>query len=212
MDHFRVILKVLKEHQLLSKYNICEFLLRLMACLGHIISSEGIEVNTKKTEVVKNWLRPLTPTDIRNILGLSGYYKRFVYDFSSIASRLTTLTQKSVKFEWLEACERRFQVLKDRLTCALAFTLLESTKGFVVYCDASWVSLGYVLMQYGKVVTYACRQLKVHEKNYLTHDLKLVVIMFDLKMWRHYRYGVHVDVYTIHKSLQYVFTLKEFSL
>ena len=122
---------------------------------------------------------------------------------------LTILTQKSVKFYWPEACERSFQVLKDRLTSALVFTLSEGTKVFVVYCDASRVVLGFVLMQHGKVVAYASRQLKVHEKNYPTHDLELVAVEFALKIWRHYLYGVHVDVYTNHKSLQYMFTQKE---
>ena len=115
--------------------------------------------------------RPLAPTDIRCFVGLDGYYKRFVYVFASIVSPLTTLTQKYVKFEWLEACKRSFQVLKDRLTSALVLTLPEGTKVFVVYCDASRVGLGCVLMQHGNVITYASRKLRIHEKNYPTHDL-----------------------------------------
>ena len=106
--------------------------------------------------------------------------------FASIASHLTTLTQKSVKFKWSEACERRFQILKDRLTSAPVLTLPKVTKGFVTYCDASRVGLGCVLMQHGKVIPYASRQLKVHDKNYQTHDLELAVVVFALKIWRHY--------------------------
>ena len=87
-------------------------------------------------EVVKSWPRPLTPTDIRSFFGLSSYCRRFVEGFASIASPLNTLTQKCKKFEWSEACERSFQMLKDRLTSALVLTLSEGTKGFVVYCDA----------------------------------------------------------------------------
>ena len=75
-----------------------------------------------------------------------------------------------------------------------------------MYCDASHVGLGCVLMQHGKVIAYASRKLKTHEKNYPTHDLELVAFVFALKIWRHYLYGVHVDVFTDHKSLQYVFT------
>ena len=118
--------------------------------------------------------------------------------FTSIASPLTTLTQKSVKFEWSEACERSF--LKDRLTSALVLTLLEGTKGFMVYCGASQLGLGCVLMQQGKVATYASRQHKVHEKNYPTRYLELAVVVFGLKIWRNYFYIVHVHVYTDHKS------------
>ena len=162
--------------------------------------------------MVKNWPRPLTLTNIRSFLGLADYYQRFVDSFASIASTLTTLTQKSMKFEWSEACEKSFQLLKDSLTSAPVLTLPEGTKGFVVYCDVSLVGLGCVLMQHGKVIAYAIRQLKVHERNYPTHDLELEAVVFSLKIWRHYLYGVHVDVFTNHKSLQYVFTQKELNL
>ena len=118
--------------------------------LGHIISSEGIEVDPRKTEVVKNWPRLLTPTDIRSFLGPAGYYRRFVIDFASIASPLTTLTLKSKKFECWRAWEGSFQILKDRLTSSPVLTLLKGTKYFVVYCDASRVGLGCVLCNMGK--------------------------------------------------------------
>ena len=91
-------------------------------------------------------------------------------------------------------------------------TAQEGKKGFVVYCDASRVGLGCVLMQHGKVVAYGSRQLKVHERNYPTHDIELAAMVFALKIFRHYLFGVHVDVYTDHKSLQYVFTQKELNL
>ena len=132
--------------------------------------------------------------------------------FASIASLLTTLTQKSVKFEWSESYERSFQVLKDTLTSTPLMTLPEGTKGFVVYCDTSRLGLDCILMKHGKVVTHAFRQLMVHVKNYPNHDLELVAVVFSLKIWRHYRYRVHVDMYTSHKSLHYVFTQKELNL
>ena len=130
----------------------------------------------------------------------------FMDGFASIASPLTTLTQKSKKFEWLEACERIFQILTDRLTFALMLTLPEGTKYFVVYCDASRVGLGCMLMHHRNVVAYASRKLKVHMRNYQAYDLELVAMVFALKIWSHYLYGVHVDVYTYNKSLKYVFT------
>ena len=176
-----------------------------MTFLGHIICSEGVEIDPKKIEAVRNWPKPLTPTDIRSFLGLSCYYRRFVAGFASIASPLNTLTQKSKKFEWSEACDRSLQMLKDRLTSAPVLTVLEGTKGFVVCCDASRVGLGCVLMKHGKVIVYASRKLQLHERNY-PHDLKLEAMVFALKIWRHYFYGVHVDVFTDHKSLQSVFT------
>ncbi|KAH0706582.1 hypothetical protein KY289_011658 [Solanum tuberosum] len=118
MKHLRMVLQVLKDQQLYDKFSKCEFWLRSVALLGHIVSSMGIEGNPKKSDAVKSWLRPLSSNDIRSFLGLAGYYRRFVEDFYSIASPLTTLTQKKSKFEWTEACEKSFQELKDRLTSA----------------------------------------------------------------------------------------------
>ncbi|WMV30124.1 hypothetical protein MTR67_023509, partial [Solanum verrucosum] len=108
-----------------------------------------------------------------NFLDLTGYYRSFVEGFSSISSPLTALTQKKAKFIWSKKCEKSFQELKDRLTFALVLTLLEGTDGFVVYCDASRIGLGCMLIQNGKVIAYALRKLKIYEKNYPTHDLEL---------------------------------------
>ena len=173
---------------------------------------EGIRVDPQKTEVVRNWPRPISPTDIQSFLGLAVDYCRFIEGFSSIASPMTRLTQKKVKFLWFESYEKSFQELKTRLTSAPILILPDGVDGFVVYYDASRVRLGCVLMQKGKVIAYAFRQLKPHEKNYPTHDLELAAVVFALKIWRHYLYGVHVDLFTDHKSLQYVFTQRELNL
>ena len=180
--------------------------------LGHIISSEGVEVDPRKMEAVENCPSPLTSNNIRRFLCLEGYYRRFKEAFMSIMSPLTTSTQNNKKFEWSKACEKSFQLLKDRLTSAPVLTLLEGTKGFVVYCDTSPVGLGCVPMQHGKVIAYDSRKLRVHERNYHTHDIELASVVFGLKNWRHYLYGVHVDVFTNHNSLQNVFTQKELNL
>ncbi|WMV58005.1 hypothetical protein MTR67_051390, partial [Solanum verrucosum] len=126
---------------------------------------------------------------------------RFVERFSSISSPLTKLTQKTTRFQWSKACKKRFQELKTQLTTALVLTLPQGRKGFVVYCDASRVKLGFVLMQNGEVIAYASKQLKIHEENYPTHDLELAAVVFALKIWCHYIYSVHMDVFTNHKSL-----------
>ena len=152
-----------------------------MAFLWNIISSERVEVDPRKTEAVKNWPRPLTTTDIRSLLGLAGYYRRFPDGLVYIVSPLTTLTQKCKKFEWSEACKKSFQLLKDSFTSALVLTLPEGTKGFVMYSDASCVGLGCFLMQHGKVIAYSFKKLKVLEQNYPTHDLELAAVLFALK-------------------------------
>ncbi|XP_075096435.1 uncharacterized protein LOC142174524 [Nicotiana tabacum] len=148
----------------------------------------------QKIEAVQNWPRPTTPTKVHSFLGLAGYYRRFVENFSSIAALMTKFTHKAVKFQWSDACERSFHELKKHLTSALVLTLPEGSEGYVVYCDAYRVRLGCVLMQHGKVIAYASRQLRKHEHNYPTHDIELVAIIFALKIWHHYLYGVHVDI------------------
>ncbi|WMV58966.1 hypothetical protein MTR67_052351 [Solanum verrucosum] len=154
--------------------------------------SMGIEVDHKKTDAVKSWARPLTPSDIIRVLGLADYYRRFVDGFSSIASPLTALTQKKAKFEWSEACEKSFQELKDRLVSALVMTLLEGTNGFVVYRDASRVGLGCVLMPNGKVIAYASRQLKhVHD---LAKDPSLIEAT---RMVREFMYVLPTDLTSV---------------
>ncbi|KAH0736064.1 hypothetical protein KY285_011771 [Solanum tuberosum] len=156
-NHLRIVLRVLKDQQLFAKFSKCEFWLRSVAFIGHIVSDKGIEVDPQKTDAVKSWPRPLSPSNL--------------IAFPLIPLR--TLTQKKVKFTWSKACEKSFQELKDRLTSTPVLTLPEGKNGFVVYCDASRNWLGCVLMQNGKVIAHASRQLKIHEKNYPTHDLEL---------------------------------------
>jgi hypothetical protein len=119
---------------------------------------------------------------------------------------MTELTRKDKAFAWSEACEKSFQELKKRLTTAPVLTLPDNHKNFVIYCDASRQGLGCVLMQEGKVVAYASRQLRPHEQNYPTHDLELATVVHALKIWRHYLIGNKCEIYTDHKSLKYIFT------
>ncbi|GKB63221.1 putative reverse transcriptase domain-containing protein [Tanacetum coccineum] len=112
---------------------------------------------------------------------------------------MTKLTQKKVKFEWGDKQEAAFQLLKQKLCSAPILALPEGSEDFIAYCDASKKGLGAVLMQREKVIAYASRQLKIHEKNYTTHDLELGAVVFALKIWRHYLYGTKCTVFTDHK-------------
>ncbi|GJR84882.1 putative reverse transcriptase domain-containing protein [Tanacetum coccineum] len=149
VEHLRLVLELLKKEKLYAKFSKCEFWLREMQFLG-------------------------TPTEVRSFLGLAGYYRRFIKNFSKIAKSLTILTQK---------------------------TLPDGSEDFVVYCDASGIGLGFVLMQRGKVIAYASRQLKIHKNNYTTHNLELGAVVFAFKIWRHYLYGINSVIYMDHKSL-----------
>nr|GEV05238.1 putative reverse transcriptase domain-containing protein [Tanacetum cinerariifolium] len=143
---------------------------------------QGLHVDPAKIEAVKNWASPTTPTEIRQFLGLAGYYRRFIKDFPKIAKYLTLLTQKDKKFVWGKDQEMAFKILKQKLCEAPILALPEGNDNFVVYCDASIQGLGAVLMQIEKVIAYASRQLKPHEKNYTTHDLELGAVVFALKI------------------------------
>ncbi|GJU01843.1 putative reverse transcriptase domain-containing protein [Tanacetum coccineum] len=160
-----------------------------LAFLGHVINGDDIHVDSSKIEAVRNWEAPRTPTEVRSFLGLAGYYRRFIENFSKMAKSLTVLTQKSKTFDWGEEQENAFQTLKDKLCNAHVLALPNGPEDFVVYCDESGIRLGCVLMQRGKVIAYASRQLRIYEKNYTTHDLELGAVIFALKIWRHYLYG-----------------------
>ncbi|GKC08245.1 putative reverse transcriptase domain-containing protein, partial [Tanacetum coccineum] len=190
-EHLKAILELLKKEELYAKFSKCEFWIPKVQFLGHVIDSQGIHVDPAKIESIKDWASPKTPTEIRQFLGLAGYYRRFIEGFSKIAKPMTKLTQKKVAFEWGDKQEAAFQTLKHKLCSAPILALPQGAENFIVYCDASHKGLGAVLMQNEKVIAYASRQLKIHEKNYTTHDLELGAVVFALKIWRHYLYGTN---------------------
>ena len=157
--HLRVVLETLIKEQLYAKLSRCEFWLTEVSFLRHIVSKEGIRVDPRKIEVVIEWKPPRNVTEIRSFLGQAGYYKRFVKGFSMISAPMTRLLQKNVKYEWSEKCQKSFEKLKAFLTEAPVLTQLTCGKEYVIFSDASLKGLGCVLMQEGKVVAYASRQL-----------------------------------------------------
>ncbi|GJW97356.1 putative reverse transcriptase domain-containing protein [Tanacetum coccineum] len=182
-EHLKAILELLKKEELYAKFSKCEFLILKAS--------------------------PKTPTEIRQFLSLVGYYRRFIEGFSKIAKSMTKFTQKGVKFYWGDKEEAVFLLIKQKLCSAPILALPEGIKDFVVYCDASHKGFGAILMQREKLIAYASRQFKIHEKNYTTHDLELGLVVFALKKWRHYLYGTKCTVFTDHKSLQHILDQKE---
>jgi len=211
-EHLRIVLQTLKQEQLHAKQSKCDFWLDRIAFLGHMISEEGISVDPSKIQAVKDWPIPRTVTEIKSFIGLAGYYRRFVQDFSKIAAPLTKLTRKGERYIWTEECTAAFEQLKQRLITAPILRTPSGRGGMVIYSDASGKGLGCVLMQHDHVIAYASRQLKPHERNYPTHDLELAAVIFALKIWRHYLLGDKVLIYTDHKSLKYIFTQKELNM
>nr|CAB3502823.1 unnamed protein product [Digitaria exilis] len=183
-EHLRLVMQRLREHQLYAKLSKCEFWLKEVSFLGHVLSNGGVAVDPKKVRDVLNWIPPQNVSEIRSFLGMAGYYRRFIEGFSKIAKPLTSLLEKNAKFVWTPQCQASFEELKKRLTTAPE----------------------------GRVVAYASRQLRIHELSYPTHDLELAAVVHALKIWRHYLIGHKCDIYTDHKSLKYVFTQSELNM
>ncbi|GJX33273.1 putative reverse transcriptase domain-containing protein [Tanacetum coccineum] len=169
----RIILELLRK---------CNFWIRIMQFLRHLIDSQGLHVDPVKIEAVKNWTSPTTPTE------------------------------KNKNYIWGEEQESAFQLLKQKLCNAPILALPEGNDDFVIYCDATLQGLGAVLMQREKVIAYASRQFKPHKENYTTHDLEFRAVVFALKIWRHYLYGTKYIVFTDHKSLQHILRQKELNM
>ncbi|GKA56707.1 putative reverse transcriptase domain-containing protein [Tanacetum coccineum] len=131
-NHLRIILELLRKEKLYAKFSKCDFWIRIVQFHGHLIDSQGLHVDPAKIEVVKNWTSPTTPTEVRQFLGLTGYYRRFIEGFSKIAKPLTKLTQKNKSYIWDEEQESAFQLYKQKLCEALILALPEGNDDFVV--------------------------------------------------------------------------------
>jgi hypothetical protein len=206
------VLQRLREHHLYVKLSKCNFWLKEIKFLGHTISQAGITVDPDKVQEVMNWKPPTTVRQIRSFLGLAGYYRRFILDFSRIAKPITELLKKEAKFVWGQKCEDAFHAFRQHLTTAPVLAQPDSSKPFDVYCDASGTRLGCVLMQDNRVISYASRALRPHEQNYPTHDLELAAVVHAVKMWRHYLMGTHCNIFTDHKNLKYIFTQADLNM
>jgi len=211
-EHLRIVLHTLKDQLIYAKLSKCEFWLKKVSFLGHVISQGGIVVDPSKIEVVLEWEGPKSIFEIRSFLGLAGYYQKFIESFSKLALPLTKLTRKGQVFVWDTQCEHSFQSFKEKLMTSPMLVLPNPREPFEMYCDASKIGLGGILMQNGQVVAYASRQLKTQERNHPIHDLELVVVVFALKMWRHYLFGSKFEHFSDHKNLKYLFSQKKLNM
>jgi ribonuclease HI len=149
---------------------------------------------------------------IRSLLRLAGYYRRFIPNFSKIVNLMTKLLEKDVKCKWSPQCEEAFLTLKKLFTTAHVLTQPDIDKPFDMYCDASGTGIRGILMQDGCATAYASQQLRRHEEHYPTHDLELLAVVHALKVWRHYLLGNMVHIYTDHKSLKNLFTQSDLNM
>jgi hypothetical protein len=135
--HLRMVLEKLRSNQLYAKFSKCEFWLTKVAFLGHVISARGVSVDPSKVKDMLNRMSPMNASEIRSFLGLAGYYRRFIKDFSKITKSMTRLLEKNKDFDWTEECQASFEELKKRLTSVPELILPDITKKFDIYCDAS---------------------------------------------------------------------------
>ncbi|KAI3518128.1 hypothetical protein L1887_06537 [Cichorium endivia] len=187
-QRLHLILELLRKERLYAKFSKCEFWIRKVDLLGHAVSQEGIHVDPSKIKTMENWEIPRISTEIRQLLDLADFYRRFIKNFSKIAKPLTTLTQKGVRFDWEYQQEVAFQTLKQMLYNASILSLPKGMEDFIVYSDALKEDFGCIIIQRVKVIAYISRQLKSHEVNYTTLDLELGAVVFTLKVWRQIRW------------------------
>jgi hypothetical protein len=169
-------------------------------------------MDPSKVRDVLDWEPPKSIHQVRSFLGLVGYYRRFIPNFSKISKPITELLKKDTKYVWSKECDEAFQTLKKLLITSPVLAQSDIAKPFDVYCDASGTGLECVLMQEGRVISYSSRQLRHHEEHYPTHDLELAVMVMTLKTWRHYLLGNVVHIYTDDKSLKYIFTQPDLNM
>ena len=209
LQHLEQVLSALRKHNLLAQASKCEFGLRSIDFLGHIVSADGIKVDPAKVKAVMDWPIPTSKHDVLSFKGLAGFYRRFIKDFSKIAAPLSALTG-NVPFKWTPIEQASFDALKQALTTAPVLASPDFTKPFIVNCDSSKHAIGAVLMQGGgqdqRVIAYESRKLTPPEVNYLNHDKELLAVIHALKKWRHYLRGVQFKVITDNTAARYIQT------
>jgi hypothetical protein len=202
--HLRLVLEKLRSHQLYAKFSKCEFWLTKVAFLGHVISVGGVLVDPNKVKDILDWMPLMNVSEIWSFLGLAGYYRQFIKDFSKIAKPRTKLLEKNKDFDSTEECQSIFEELKKWLSSTPVLILPDITKTFDIYCDASRQGLGCVLMQEKKWSHTHHASWESMKKT--TREEKVVAVVHALKIWRHYLISHRCEIYSDHKSLKYIFT------
>jgi deoxyuridine 5'-triphosphate nucleotidohydrolase len=205
--HVRQVFDLLRKHKLYGTMVKCEFFKEAVEYLGHIISSQGIATDPKKVEVIKAWPVPTNLKELQSFLGLCNYYRRFIKDYSRIATSLTNLTHKDTPYEWTPANTQAFEELKQQMTEAPVLCIPDPELPFTVTTDASDFAVGAVLSQDQgqgpQPVAFTSRKMNPHEKNYAVHEKETLAIMHALSKWRVYLEGRHFVVFTDHATLRH---------
>ena len=204
LEHLHAIFDALRAARLFGNLDKCDFCTQRVSFLGYVVTPQGIEVDSSKIDAIQSWPMPTTVTQIWSFLGLAGFYRRFVRDFSSIAAPLHELTKKGVPFSWGAAQDEAFTILKDKLTHAPLLQLPDFNKMFELECDASGIGLGGVLLQEGKPVAYFSEKLSGASLNYSTYDKELFALVRTLQTWQHYLWPREFIIHSDHEALKHI--------
>jgi hypothetical protein len=198
LKHLSNVFDALRAACLFSNIDKCIF------CTQRV--SFGIEVDSNKIAAIQEWPTSTTVTQIRSFLGLAGFYRRFVNDFSSIAAPLHELTKRDVPFAWSDSQEVAFRTLKDKLTHGPLLQLPDFNKVFELECNASGIGLGVVLLQEGKPVAYFSEKLSGASLKYSTYDKELYALVRTLHTWQHYLWHREFIIHSDHEALKHIRT------
>ncbi|CAH2089856.1 unnamed protein product [Euphydryas editha] len=213
IDKLKLVLERFRQHNLKLQPDKCEFLRREVTYLGHVITDKGVSPNPEKVRAIESLPAPKNPKDVKSFLGLVGYYRRFIENFSKITKPLTSLLKKDVSFHWTQEQELAFQTLKHKLISAPLLQYPDYSKPFILTTDASNYAVGAILSQgeigKDKPIAYASRTLNKAEGNYSTTEKELLAILFGVKTFRPYLYGYQFKIVTDHRPLVWLFNVKD---
>jgi hypothetical protein len=204
IEHLRVVFYVLRDARLFGNLEKCTFSTDRVSFLGYVVTSQGIEMDEAKIVAITSWPLPTTVTQVRSFLGLAGFYRRFVRDFSTIAAPLHELTKNGVSFRWGPSQQQAFDALKSKLTQAPLLQLPDFDKTFELECDTSGIGIGGVFIQGGKPIAFFSEKLHGPTLNYSTYDKELYVLVRVLQTWQHYLWSKEFVIHSDHESLKYL--------
>jgi hypothetical protein len=205
-QHVRKVLDILRKNQLYAKKEKCELFRTEVSFLGHCVSGDGISMEADKIKSVLEWPVPTDVEQIQKFLGLAGYYRKFVKNFSSICTPISELLSKHIQFKWTERQQKAFETLKQAMTSAPILALPDPSIPYTIKTDASSFAIGAELSQGGKPIAFLSHKLNPAQRNYATHEKEQLAIVSALTDWRHYVLGTHVTIETDHCSLKYLHT------
>ena len=204
LDHVGLVLQTLRKESLYANMKKCTFGVDKVVFLGFVVSSKGVHVDETKIEAIKTWPQPTNLQQVRSFLGLAGFYRRFVKNFSTIVAPLHALSKKNAPFVWGSLQSTAFDELKSLLTHAPILALPNFDKTFEVHCDASGTGIGGVLMQEKRAIAYFSEKLSGAQLNYPIYDKELYALVRVLHVWEHYLRPHEFVIHTDHETLKYL--------